>query len=80
MYNVVLQTKAGPSQGAVTWSTFKDQNAFDKWYDHRMKDRYEVVVKGVTKEQAVELCSTPQANLTAVISLLRELNQELLLQ
>ena len=80
MYNVVFQTKVGTSQGAVTWSTFKDQNFFDNWYNQKMKSWYEVLTQGVTKEHAIELCSTPQAKLAAVISQLRELGQELRLQ
>lgn len=77
MYNVVFQTKVGTSQGAVTWSTFEDQKSFENWYDQKMKDWYEVLTQGVTRERAIELCSTPQARLTAVISQLRELSQQL---
>lgn len=80
MYNVVFQTKVGTSQGAVTWSTFKDQNTFNNWHNQEMKDWYEVLTQGVTEERAIELCSTPQAKLAAVISQLRELGQELRIQ
>lgn len=80
MYNVVFQTKVGTSQGAVTWSTFKDQKSFNNWYDQKMRDWYEVLAQEVTKERAIELCSTPQAKLAAVISQLRGFSQELRLQ
>jgi hypothetical protein len=62
MHIVVFRTIADcASKGAVTWSSFMNKEAFDEWYDQKMQDWYEVVDQGVTKERAIELCSSPEA-------------------
>ncbi len=58
MYNVVFRNVSG----AVTWTTFESEEKFISWYDERNKGLYEIVDQGVSRERAIELCSTPEAN------------------
>jgi hypothetical protein len=58
MHNVVFRTIVECStKGAITWTSFKSKEHFDKWYDAKMRDWYEVVEEGVTQQRAVDLCS-----------------------
>ena len=73
MYNVVFRNISGSdSHGAITWTTFGSEEAFVEWYDHKMRGWYEVVDRGVSGEHAIELCSTPEANLAAMDYQLRQ--------
>ncbi len=74
MYNVVFRTIAEcSSKGAITWTSFKSKEDFDKWYNSKRRGWYEVVDQGVSQERADELCSTPEAYTAATISELRKL-------
>lgn len=76
MYNVIFRIIVECSAfGAITWVPFKDKENFDKQYNERMREWYGVVDQGVSKERAIELCSTPEATLVIVASKLRELNE-----
>lgn len=68
MFNVVFRTitREG-SFGAITWSTFKDEDAFDQWYNEKMRSLYAVVAKNVTEEEAREFCSTPEAQRAVLV-------------
>ena len=72
MFNVVFETIGGTHNGVTTWSSFEDEDYFNKWYNNKMKSRNKVVAKGVTFEQAIKICSTPKANMAAMLAVLRE--------
>ncbi len=73
MFNVVFRNISGSlSHGAITWTSFKDEEAFNTWYGEKMQSWYQVVEKDVTQEQAIELCSTPEANLAALLYRIRQ--------
>ena len=58
MYNVVFRTTlVCETTGALTWTSFNNKEDFDQWYDRKMREWYEVVDEGVSKERATELCS-----------------------
>lgn len=71
MYNVVFKTLVGQSCGAITWTSFENKAAFDKWYNDQMRLTYQVAEENVTSEEAVAHCSTTEATLASVLSLLR---------
>ena len=71
-YNVVFKTKGGPSDGAITWSSYQDEAEFNRRYSTKMRAWYRVVEKGVSQERVIELCSTPEATWAAVLSMIRE--------
>jgi hypothetical protein len=77
MYIVVFRTKVGVSEGAITWTTFTDQATFNVWNDEEMSSWYEVVEEGVSKERALELCSSPEAKYAREVCNLRELTDAL---
>jgi len=61
-YNVVFKTRIGPSQGVITWTSYKDKEHFDQWYNEEMRASYEVVAEGVSQEEAVrQSAATPYA-------------------
>jgi len=76
-YNVVFKTIVGTHNGVITWSSFKNKKFFDEWYDGEMKIWYEVIAEGVSDDQAVSLCSTPEADRAAFIASIKELGQYL---
>ena len=58
MYTVIFKNIAEDlSKGVLTYSSFKDQQHFEKWYTTRMRGWYEVIEQGVSKERAAEICS-----------------------
>lgn len=68
MYVVVVRNIGdGILRGVVTWSSFESELAFNAWYGEKMRTRYEVVDKGVTKERALELCSNQERNRAALL-------------
>lgn len=74
MYNVVFRTiVACNSRGAITWTSFKSKEEFNKWDDEKMRSWYQVVAEGVSDEQAIEFCSTPEAIAAIVAYELRKL-------
>lgn len=76
MYNVVFRNISGStSDGVITWSSFKSKAAFDEWNDEKMRSWYQVVEEGVSQERAVELCSTPEATRSVVVSKMREVSE-----
>ncbi|MBI5140464.1 MAG: hypothetical protein HZA94_03410 [Candidatus Vogelbacteria bacterium] len=78
MYNVVFRTIAKcETTGAVTWSSYKSKEEFEALYDEGAKKQEEVVAEGVSEEQAVELCSSPEATLAREMSLVRRNIEEL---
>lgn len=68
MYNVVLKDIRGnPPRNLVTWTSFKDRAEFDAWKNSKeTQGQFEVVEEGISDERAVELCSTPEANLAVI--------------
>ena len=61
-YNVVFRTIVKcETTGAITWTTFRSKEDFDKWNNDKMKSWYEVVAEGVSEATAIELCSSPEA-------------------
>lgn len=78
MHNVVFRTIVKCTHtGVITWSSFSDKKSFDKWYDKKMRSWYEVVIQGVSEEEAIRCCSTPEANLAGLVASLREINKHL---
>ena len=78
MFNVVFRTIVdGTHKGVITWSSFKDEAEFNKWYGKKMQSWYEVVDKGVSAEKAIELCSTPEATLAGIRATCAETTQML---
>lgn len=78
MYFVVFKTIAEcTSEGAITWTGFKDKKEFDIWYDKKMRLWYQVVEEGVSEEHALQLCSSPEAKLAVAESHLRKIEQML---
>lgn len=78
MYIVVFRTIAEcTAKGAITRSNFESKEAFDKWYDERLKTWYEVVKEGISNEHAAELCSSPEAQHAAFTSIAREAREQL---
>jgi len=76
VYNVVFRTIAVcSSRGAITWVSFKDKKYFNEWYDEKMRGWYEVVDQGVSRECAIELCSTPEAKIAVAAYGLKKLNK-----
>ena len=76
MYNVVFKTIAECThKGVITWTSFESKEYFYKWYDEKMQSWYKVVDEGVTKERAIELCSSPEADLAVLITTVRELGE-----
>jgi hypothetical protein len=76
-HNVVFRTKVGTHAGVVTWTSFPDKEYFDKWNNQKMQEWYGVIAEGVTPDQAVELCSTPTAEMAAALACIREANKML---
>jgi len=76
MYIVVFKDTAS---GVITYSSFRNKKHFDKWYNKRMKRICQVVEKSISQKQAIELCSTPEANKAAMVSQLKEMSELLLL-
>lgn len=74
MYAVVFRTIGGACDGAITWTSFTDEAQFQEWYDDEAESKFEVVESGVTKERAIELCTSPAAQEAAVLSMLRQAN------
>jgi len=73
MYNVVFRTIAECSiAGAITWVPFKDKENFNKQYNEKMREWYEVIEQDVSKERAIKLCSNAEMALVVVTSKLRE--------
>lgn len=70
MHNVVFRDN---SNSVVTWSCFRNKKHFNKRYNKKMKRLCQVVEEGVSRERAIELCSTPEATKAAKVSQLREL-------
>lgn len=61
-YNVAFRytKKTGGYHGVITWSSFSSKKYFGKWYTPEIREREEVVEKGITEERAIELTqSTP---------------------
>ena len=56
-YNVVLQytREAGGYEGVITWTSFRDENHFKKWYSPDIEKRQKAIARGVTPDEAVRL-------------------------
>jgi len=75
-YNVVFKNiSEGTHTGVITWSSFKNKEEFDEWYDEKMKSWYKIVAEGVTSDRAIQLCSTPEANQAALLATGREIGK-----
>lgn len=59
-YNVVFQytDAARGYSGIITWTSFRDQADFIKWYSPEIERKQSVIAQGVTPAQAVELVAT----------------------
>lgn len=78
MYYVVTRNIAkGVSEGVLTWKRFDSQEGFKEWYDQKMRSWYEVVALDVTPEEAVEICSSPEAKIAAILSDIRKMGEQL---
>jgi len=77
VYNVVFRAicRGSMARGVITWSSFKDKEDFNEWYNEKMQEWYVVVEAGVSHERAIELCSTFAARIAVVKSQLRELGE-----
>ena len=65
-YFVVIKNviKGNPYHGVLTQIAFESKGEFDVWgADPSTKKLYEVVAHGVTEEESLRLCSTPEADL-----------------
>ena len=61
-YNVVFRVVAEcETKGAITWSSYKSKEEFDKIYDEDAKKQEEVVAEGISEATAIELCRSPEA-------------------
>ncbi|MDP3934812.1 MAG: hypothetical protein Q8Q46_01155 [Candidatus Giovannonibacteria bacterium] len=81
MYNVVFVTIVECStKGVITWTSFRDKEHFDKWYDKKTQGWYEVVDQGVSRERALELCSTQEAKNAYAVSAMKRLSKLFLQQ
>ena len=77
-YIVVHRTIAEcVSTGAITWTSYDSKEKYDEWNDEKMKSWYEIVAEGVTSEQAVELCSSPEAKINVILSDIRKFQERL---
>ena len=66
LYEVVFKNISGSrSHGCITRTSFESKEDFVRWYDEKMQGWYEVVDQGVSPERALELCTTPEANIAA---------------
>jgi len=78
MHNVVFQNiLEGTHCGVITWTSFESKEAFDEWYNEKMKSWYQVVEEGVSEQRAIELCSSPEAHTAVLVSACRELIENL---
>jgi hypothetical protein len=70
MYIVVLETIAHcHHKGVITWTSYTDKKAFEKWYTQDMQSLYKVVNEGVTTEEAIQICSAQNVNHPVVLYL-----------
>ena len=78
MYNVVFRTIVEcATKGAITWTSFQSKESFDEWNTKKMKSWYKVIKEDVTADEAVKLCSSPEAQLEVTVSQLRHLGKKL---
>ena len=59
--------------GVITWTPYADKAEFNR-YQAQMREQYQVVEEDVSRERAIQLCSTPEATSAAILAKLRELN------
>lgn len=68
-YNVVHKTIIeGTCYGTMTWTSYESKEHYDKWNDTKMQSWYETVAEGVTSEEAIAMCSTPEASDVAMMA------------
>lgn len=76
MYNVVHRTIIeGAYYGAITWTSYESKEHYDKWNDAKMQSWYETVAEGVTRDEAIAMCSTPEANDAAIMAYARKMSE-----
>ena len=63
MYNIVTRTLVGTHKNVITWTTYPSKEALDAKRE-AMKNQgwYEIIAEGVSNEDAIKLCSTPDTN------------------
>ena len=61
MYIVVFRDVREEHKGVISWVQFQGKVDFDKWYNEKATGCQEVVEEGISRERAIQLCSTPQA-------------------
>lgn len=60
MYIVVFRDIRDNHKGVISWVSFQSKADFDTWFDEKARSCQQVVEEGVSRESAIELCSTPQ--------------------
>ncbi|GMX58695.1 MAG: hypothetical protein MCSN_3490 [Candidatus Microsyncoccus archaeolyticus] len=78
MYVVVFRNIGESiSKDVVTWSIFQTKQEFDSWWENAENARnwYEIVEQGVTRERAIELCTTPEAREAASSYIAKEFSR-----
>jgi len=60
VYNVAFRTilQGSGKEGVITWTAFESKEAFDAFYDEKMRSWYQVVGEGVSEERCIELVDT----------------------
>ena len=75
-YNVVHRTiKECTHTGVITWTSYESKECYDKWNNAKMKSWYETVAEGVTREEAIAMCSTPEASNAVILAHAREISE-----
>jgi ABC-type uncharacterized transport system YnjBCD substrate-binding protein len=60
MYNVVFENRNGNHKDVITWGTHESKEAFEEWYSEEIKKRYKIIANGVSRERALEICSSTE--------------------
>jgi len=55
MYNVVLRKN---TFSKIIWAVFSDEDSFNHWCEKDENLKNNIIEKGITKERAIELCSS----------------------
>jgi len=59
-YIVVFRSKRiCTKNGVMFWASFPDEDYFNEWYVGKRQEWYEAIEEGVSKTQAIKLCSSP---------------------
>ena len=77
-YYVVSRTLVGPSEGAITFTGFDSAESYKEFQDKltldpkyagkTMREIYATVAEGVTSEEAIAMCGSPEARRAVVVA------------